>query len=391
MINQPQRYNFIATSTFGLEATVRREVEKLAKSYDFSDIRVLDGRVDFCGGLEAVPACNLWLRAADRLLLNMAEFEARTFTELFDGVSAADWPGWLPEDANFIVTGKSVRSTLSSVPACQKITEKAVVEKLKTRYRRDWFPKTGAVYKIQVSLLKDRATVTLDTTGPGLHKRGYREEAGGAPLKETLAAALIELSYWRRDRALLDPLCGSGTIAIEAALAARNIAPGLARRFVSEDWPAIPARLWKAARSAAYAAIDAGFTPRIFASDNDPAAIETARHNARLAGVDDCVRFEVRDIRDIALPGDYGVAITNPPYGERMGDLPQTEALYAAMGRLFNADRTWSVYVITSHEGFERLYGRAADARRKLFNGMIQTNYYQFYGAKPPKPARGET
>jgi len=381
------RHNFIATATFGLEATVRREVERIGRVHgraDLDDVRVLDGRVDFSADISAVPICNIWLRSADRLLLNMSEFEARTFTELFDGTYAAPWDEWLPEDARFIVAGKSVRSALSSVPACQKIVEKAVVERLKTRYKRDWFPKTGAVYKIQVSILKDRAALTIDTTGPGLHKRGYRGEAVAAPLKETLAAALIELSYWRRDRILLDPLCGSGTIPIEAALMARNIAPGLMRRFVSEDWPRIDRGLWQDARSEAYAAIDAGFAPRIFASDNDPAAIETARRNAYRAGVEDCVAFEVKDIAGLALPGPYGVVITNPPYGERMGDIAQAEALYKAMGRLLT-DKTWSSYVITSHEGFEKLFGRRADARRKLFNGMIQTNYYQFYGEKPTR------
>jgi len=370
----------IATATFGLEATVKREVQRLG----LTDIKTQDGRVDFSGELEDIVKANLWLRSADRVLLNMGSFTALTFDELFEKTKALPWGDWLPENAEFTVTGKSVKSQLFSVPDCQAIVKKAVVEKLKLKYAVDWFPEDGPIYKIQVALLRDEATLTIDTTGAGLHKRGYREDAMAAPIKETLAAALIELSYWRKNRILVDPFCGSGTIPIEAALMAKNIAPGLKRRFVSEDWPQLPGAMWKKARAEAYAAIHADLRPEIYGYDIDPRAVALAKHNARRAGVDDCIRFEVRPLRDLTLPGAYGVVITNPPYGERLGEVQEAEALYREMGEILR-DPTWSVYVIAAHEGFERLYGRNADAKRKLFNGRIKTDYYQYYGTRPPK------
>jgi putative N6-adenine-specific DNA methylase len=262
-----------------------------------------------------------------------------------------------------------------------------VVEKLKQKYNREWFEETGPEYKIQVGLLKDRVTLTIDTTGPGLHKRGYREiSAHAAPLKETLAAAMIELSFWRKGRILLDPVCGSGTIPIEAAMMARNIAPGLRREFVSEAWQQIDKRLWRDERAAAYCEIDTDIVPEIYGSDIDPKAIELARHNAEKAGVGDCVRFSVSSVSDAKLPGDYGVAICNPPYGERMGHSDDLVELYRDMRRLLEPDPTWSFYIITSDEDFEKTYGKKADTKRKLFNGMIKTDYYQFIGPRPPKP-----
>ena len=376
------KLNFIATTAFGLEATVKREVLALG----FEDVAVLDGRVCFSGGEGAIPRANLWLRGADRVLLVMGEFKALTFEELFEGTKALPWDEWIPADGKFTVTGKSVRSKLFSVPDCQSIVKKAVVEKLKQKYKTDWFCETGAEYKIQVSLLKDMAALTIDTTGSGLHKRGYREEAGAAPIKETLAFGLIELSYWRRDRTLLDPLCGSGTIPIEAALIAKNIAPGLNRGFASEKWGRVPEALWKAARREAYSLMDVNARPEIYGSDIDEKAIALAKRNARLAGVDDCVRFETRAFKDIsALPAEYGVMIANPPYAERLGESGGVSELYRDMGRLMRGNKNWSVYLITSAEDFEKLYGRKADARRKLFTGMIKTDYYQYFGAIPPR------
>ncbi len=372
--------NFIATTTFGLEATVKREVTKLG----FKNISVLDGRVDFSSDESAIPKGNLWLRSSDRLLLKMGEFTALSFEELFEQTKALPWEEWIPKDGKFTVTGKSINSKLFSVPDCQAIVKKAVVEKLKQKYNIEWFKETGAEYTIQVALLKDVATLTIDTTGGGLHKRGYRETAVVAPLKETLAASLIELSYWKKDRTLLDPFCGSGTIPIEAALMAKNIAPGLKRKFVSEDWERVPEKLWKQAKMEAYAAIDVDFKPEILGFDMDPHAIELAKHNARKAGVDDCIRFEVVNFRDIELPNEYGVVICNPPYGERIGERRDVEELYRLMGKKFT-DKTWSYYIITSHEDFEKLFNRKSNANRKLFNGKIKTYYYQYFGLIPKR------
>ena len=372
-------YDFTATAAFGLEAVVKREAAALG----FGNIRVSDGKVDFSGGLGALVRANLWLRSADRVLLRVGEFGARTFDELFEGTKALPWGDWITEDGRFTVNGKSVRSTLHSVPDCQAIVKKAIVEKLKQKYHVAWFPETGPEYTVQVALLKDGAALTIDASGPGLHKRGYREAAVKAPIKETLACALISLTYWKKDRIFLDPLCGSGTLPIEAALMAKNVAPGLNRRFVSETWPQIPESLWKEAREEAAAAIRADLAPEIYGSDIDPAAVALAAYNARKAGVGDCVRLETKALRDVALPGSRGVAVCNPPYAERLGTAKETELLYGELREVFQRDRTWSVNVITPDEFFERAFGRKADAKRKLFNGMIKTDFYQYYGEKP--------
>jgi putative N6-adenine-specific DNA methylase len=373
-------HNYIATSAFGLEAVVKREVQALG----YENVRVLDGKVEFTAGLEAIAEANIRLRSADRLLLKIGEFNALTFDDLFEQTKALPWEEWIPVDGKFTVTGKSVRSGLFSVPDVQSIVKKAVVEKLKQKYKVNWFAETGAEYTIQAALLKDTATLTIDATGTGrgLHKRGYRTIAGTAPLKETMAAALIHLSYWKKDRIFLDPCCGSGTLPIEAALIARNIAPGLTRNFASSRWPQISPRIWKDARAAAYADIRTDTEPLIFGADIDPDAVALARANAEKAGVDDCIRFETRPLSQTELPGDYGVAIINPPYGERLGRMKEVENLYAGMGKVFN-NKTWSVYVLTPDEFFETSFKRKADAKRKLFNGMIKTDYYQFYGKKP--------
>lgn len=376
-----QKYDFIATTTFGLEATVKREITKLGYEITASS----DGRIDFSGDISAIPKANLWLRSSDRLMLKIGSFEAFTFDELFERTKALPWADWIPADGKFTVTGKSVKSKLFSVSDCQAIVKKAVVEKLKQTYNTEWFEETGAEYKIQVGLLRDIATLVIDTTGAGLHKRGYRPDAVAAPIKETLAAALVELSYWKKDRILLDPFCGSGTIAIEAAMIAKNMPPGLMRSFVSEDWAQIGRQVWRDARAEAHAAILNDFTPEIYASDIDPKAIEVAKHNAAMAGVEDCIRFETADFKDVTLPGEYGVMITNPPYGERIGSIEEIRKLYKDMRKLFDENKTWSFYVITSDEEFEKIYGKKADAKRKLFNGMMKTDYYQYYGARPPK------
>ena len=371
----------IATSTFGLEACVKREAIRLG----FENIKTYDGKVEFDGDESDIIKANLWLRCASKVLIKVGEFKATSFEELFQGTKALNWGDWITVDGKFTVNGKSLKSALHSVPDCQAIVKKAIVEKLKLKYNVDWFEETGADYTVQVALLNDVATLTLDTSGSSLHKRGYRENSLTAPLKETLAATMIDLSYWRKNRILLDPMCGSGTIPIEAAMTAKNIAPGLTRTFACETWERIDKSLWKTARVEAYKAIDNDVNLKIYGSDIDPEAIEIALENAEKAGVDDCIEFSVKPFKDVTLMGDYGCLITNPPYGERIGQLKEVEELYRQMGNLMRTNSTWSTYVITSMEYFEKLFGKKADAKRKLFNGRIKTDYYQFYGPRPPK------
>lgn len=376
-----EKISLIATSTFGLEAVVKRELKNLG----IEEMNVSDGSIEFKAPISMIPVLNINLRSADRILLVMGKFKAFSFEELFETTKKLPWGDILPIDAHFIVTGKSIKSTLYSVPDCQSIVEKAIVEKLKLKYKVNWFEKSGAVYKIQVAILKDTVTLTINTSGAALHKRGYRDSQVIAPLKETMASAMIDLSYWNKDRLLLDPCCGSGTIPIEAAMLAKNIAPGLGRSFVCEDWGLIDSAYWKNARKEAFSNIKTDITPEILASDIDPRAIEIAQKNAENAGVDDCIKFKNIPFNQTKLTKDYGVCISNPPYAERMGVLSEVEQLYKDMGRIFRANKTWSVYIITSHEGFEGLYGRKADKKRKLFNGNVKIDYYQYYGARPPK------
>ncbi|MDR2903823.1 MAG: class I SAM-dependent RNA methyltransferase [Clostridiales bacterium] len=375
------KLNLIATSTFGLEATVKREVQRLG----FDDIKVSDGRIDFSGDLSAIPRANIWLRSADRVYLVIGEFKALTFDELFEGTKALPWDEWIPKDGKFTVIVKSVKSQLFSVSDCQAIVKKAVVEKLKQKYKVDWFEETGAEYKIQVGLLRDVATLVIDTSGAGLHKRGYRQDSVIAPIKETLAAAMIELSYWRKDRVLLDPMCGSGTIPVEAAMMAKNIAPGLTRNFASEEWQRIGKKIWQQARDEANDLIDKDAAPEIYASDISRAATDAAKQNAIKADVKRYIKFETKPFNEVTLPTEYGVAIMNPPYGERIGEKTEVDELYRDIGKLLKDNRKWSTYVITSNEEFEKFFGRRADAKRKLFNGMLKTDYYQYYGERPPK------
>ena len=376
------KLHFIATATFGLEATVKRELTALGLEIKSA----ADGRVDFFGTFEDMARANLWLRASDRVQLVLGEFEACSFDDLFEQTKALPWEKFITKDGKFTVEGKSIKSTLFSVPNCQSIVKKAVVERLKSKYKIEWFPETGASYKIQVALLKDKATLTIDTTGAGLHKRGYRSlNSSKAPIKETLAAAMVELSYWRRDRALLDPMCGSGTIVIEAALMAKNIAPGLNRSFVSEDWACVDKNIWKTAREEALAAIYTGEVAPIFASDIDKKMIHEAKEHARLAGVDAYIQFSVADITKKGLPCEYGILMTNPPYGQRIGDTQAMEGIYTALKSLIPKTSTWSLYVITSDESFEEHFGRKAGAKRKLFNGATKVDYYQYPGPRPPR------
>lgn len=385
-----EKIQLIATSTFGLESVVAREVRQLG----FTDITVENGKVTFAAGLDGISRANLWLRAADRLLLKMGEFKALSFDELFEQTKALPWPDWLPADAAFPVEGKSINSKLASVPDCQAIVKKAIVEKMKTRFPTNWFEEKGPRYRVEVALLKDMATLTIDTSGPGLHKRGYRKLGSDAPLKETLAAALVMLSRWYPDRALIDPLCGSGTIPIEAGLIALNMAPGLKRTFAAESWPVLPAVLWEDAREEALDLMRREVAPRVYGYDIDGQVLSLARYHAAQAGLTGMVTFQERPVSQLGARRNYGCIVCNPPYGVRLGDLPQVETLYREMGPAFGRLSTWSYFILTAHPGFEALFGRRADKKRKLYNGRIQCNLYQYFGPKPrykgPIDAEGE-
>lgn len=373
--------NLIASTTFGLESVVKRECQNLG----FKNIKTFDGKVEFEGEEVDIVKANLWLRCAGRVWVKMGTFKAVTFTELFDQTKDLPWETWIPQDGKFTVVGKSVKSTLFSVPDCQSIVKKAVVEKLKETYKTDWFDETGASYTIQVGILKDTVTLAIDSTGSGLHMRGYRANSLAAPLKETLASSMVQLSYWKKDRALIDPFCGSGTILIEAAMIARNIAPGLQRKFASEEWARIGTDLWKQERKKAYEVIDYDVMPELYGTDIDASAIKLARENAEKAGVDDCITFTVQSSTEMKLPTDYGFVITNPPYGERIGELEEVEDLYRNLGGIMKQNPTWSTYLITSMEYFEKLFGGKADKKRKLFNGRIKIDYYQYEAPRPPR------
>jgi putative N6-adenine-specific DNA methylase len=364
----------IATAAFGLEAVVAREVRNLG----YPEVQVENGRVTFAGDLAAIARANLWLRTADRVLVKLGSFPAPTFDALFEGTLALPWSEWLPAEAAFPVAGKAVRSALHSVPAVQSVVKKALVEHLRRKTHRALLPETGPTYPVAVSLLKDEATLTLDTTGAGLHKRGYRREAGQAPLKETLAAALLLLSRWRPGTPLVDPCCGSGTFPIEAALLGRNIAPGLQRRFAAETWPQAPATLWESARAEARDLIDRAVELDLAGYDLDPEAVALAGRHAQEAGVEDALRFAVQDLAGLRLPPGPGEVLCNPPYGERLGDVSAAEALYRHLGRLQRESPGWSFFVLTAHPDFERLFGRRSTKARKVYNGRLECQYLHF-------------
>lgn len=373
------KLELIATATFGLEAVVKREIQALG----YRIIKSEDGKITYMGDERAVVRSNLWLRSADRVLLKMAEFKALEFEELFQQTRGLPWEELIPMDGKFTVTGTSVKSKLHSVPACQSIVKKAVVERLREYYCVERFEETGAEYTIKVTLLKDNVTLTVDTSGPGLHKRGYRVCDVAAPIKETLAAAMVQLSFWRAGRLLIDPCCGSGTIPIEAAMIGRNIAPGLNRSFAAEGWEMIPPELWKEERRKAFEAVDYETDLRIFAFDVDPRAIAAAQENAIEAGVDDCIVFKRMNMARLEAREPGGIIITNPPYGERIGEAQQIENIYKKYRSFFSENPTWSLFLITTDKELEeKAVGRPADRRRKLYNGRLEVCYYQFHGKK---------
>ncbi len=386
------KLELVATATFGLEAVVRREIEALG----YKIIKTEDGRVTYMGDERAIVRSNLRLRSADRVYVRMGEFRATEFEDLFQQTKALEWESLIPLEGAFPVVGGSVKSALHSVPACQKIIKKAVSVRLSEFYCREMMPETGAEYRIRFIAHKDQFLLLLDTSGAGLHKRGYRVRDVAAPMKETLAAALVQLSFYRKDRVLVDPCCGSGTIPIEAALIARNIAPGLGRSFASEGWDITGAGLWKEERRLAYEAADTGADGplHITAMDIDPRAVRAAKENADEAGESDDIDIVRMDmtawepgagIPKGASKDDHVVVISNLPYGKRIGDEAGLKAIYAHIRKIMEECPNWSFFLITSDKSLEKELGRKADRRRKLYNGTIETQFYQYHGARPAK------
>lgn len=377
------RIELIAPCHFGLEAVLKREILDLG--YEISSVE--DGRVTFQGDAEAVCRANIFLRTAERVLLKVGSFQAVSFEELFEKTKALPWEAYIPKDGKFWVTkASSVKSRLFSPSDIQSVMKKAMVRRLQEHYHMEWFPEDGPEYPVRVFLMKDQVTVGIDTSGASLHKRGYREVSGKAPITETLAAALIMLTPWRGDRILVDPFCGSGTFPIEAAMMAANIAPGMNRSFTAEKWTnLIPKKLWYDTVDEAGDLIREPEETDIQGYDADEDVIRIARRNAAEAGVEHMIHFQRRDVRDLSHPRKYGFIITNPPYGERLEDKKDLPELYRAFGESFRRLETWSAYMITSYEDAERYFGRKADKNRKIYNGMLKTYFYQFQGPKPPR------
>lgn len=373
----------VAPCHFGMEAVLKREIYDLG--YEIT--KVEDGRVTFEGDEEAICRSNIFLRTAERVMVQIGRFHATTFDELYENMKALPWEKWIPQDGKFWVKkASSVKSKLFSASDIQSICKKAMVDRLKMTYHTDWFEEDGASFPVRVFLLKDEVTVALDTTGEPLHKRGYRTWTSKAPISETLAAALIMLTPWRADRILVDPFCGSGTFLIEAAMMAANMAPGMNRSFTAEAWThVIPKQLWYDTAEEAQEMVDLDVETDLQGYDLDPDMIKIARANAKQAGVEKLIHFQQRDVTDLKHSKKYGFIITNPPYGERLEEKKDLPALYTTIGEVYRNLDAWSLYMITSYEEAERYIGRKADKNRKLYNGMIRTYFYQFMGPKPPK------
>ncbi len=383
-----ERYALMAPCHFGLEAVLKKEIIDLG----YEIISVEDGRVTFEGDAEAICRANVFLRTAERIMVQVGRFKAFTYDELFEGIKALEWERFIPKDGKFWVTkASSIKSKLFSPSDIQRIAKKAMVERLKERYGVTWFEENGAEYPIRIFMFKDEAIIGLDTTGESLHKRGYRKLSSKAPISETLAAALLMLTPWRKDRILVDPFCGSGTFPIEAAMIAANMAPGMNREFLSETWQnVITKKLWYETLDEANDLVNTDIETDIQGYDLDGDMVKIARQNASLAGVGNLIHFQQRDVKDLSHNKKYGFLITNPPYGERLeekADLPQ---LYTIIGERFRGLEDWSAYIITSYEDTEKYMRRKADKNRKIYNGMIKTYYYQFMGKKPPKKNKSE-
>lgn len=380
------RIELVAPCHFGLEAVLKKEIIDLG--YDIS--KVEDGRVTFIGDEEALVRANLFLRTTERILIKVGSFKATSFEELFDKTKALNWEDYLPQDSKFWVTkASSIKSQLFSSSDIQSIVKKAMVERMKQKFKIDWFPETGNSYPIRIFILKDEVTITLDTTGDSLHKRGYRLLASKAPISETLAAALIMLTPWNKDRILVDPFCGCGTFPIEAAMMAANIAPGMNRTFLAEEWTnLVQKKTWYDAMDEAREMVDLSVETDIQGYDIDDAVIKASRENAKVAGVEQLIHFQQRPVSQLNHPKKYGFIITNPPYGERIEELEDLPELYKEIGEGFRRLDTWSKYVISAYEETEKYIGIQAHKNRKIYNGMMKTYFYSFLGPKPPRRKR---
>mgnify|MGYP002707339194 FL=1 len=381
-----ERMEWIAPCHFGLESVLKREIQDLG--YEIAQVE--DGRVTFYGGADAACRANVFLRTAERVLLKAGSFKAVTFDELFEKTKAISWENYIPKNGKFwVAKASSVKSKLFSPSDIQSIMKKAMVDRLRSRYHVQWFQEDGASYPLRVFLMKDIVTIGIDTSGDSLHKRGSRPSAGKAPISETLAAALIMLTPWRKERILVDPFCGSGTFPIEAAMMAANIAPGMNRSFTAESWAnLIDKKLWYEAIDEANDLIDDQIETDIQGYDIDGDVVRMARQNAENAGVDHLIHFQERPVSALSHPKKYGFIITNPPYGERLEEKEALPGLYREFGESFRKLDSWSAYMITSYEDAERYFGRKADKNRKIYNGMLKTYFYQFQGPKPPRPKK---
>ena len=383
-----EQFELIAPCHFGLEAVLKREILDLG--YEIQ--KVEDGKVTFLGDAQAICRANIFLRTTERILLKVGSFHATTFDELFEQTKALPWEHYIPEDGRFWVTkATSIKSKLFSSSDIQSIMKKAMVERMKSKYHTSWFSEEGNDYPVRVTLMKDEVTVCLDTSGDSLHKRGYRRATVKAPITETLAAALILLTPWKKDRILVDPFCGSGTFPIEAAMMAANIAPGLNREFISEEWTnLIPKQLWYDVIEEANDMVHTDIKVDIQGYDIDADVVKAARENAKRAGVDHLIHFQQRAVADMHHPKKYGFIISNPPYGERLEEKENLPELYRQIGEIYRGLDAWSMYLITSYEQAQQYIGRKADKNRKIYNGMLKTYFYQFLGPKPPKRRNNE-
>ena len=380
-------YELIAPCHFGMEAVLKREILDLG--YEISQVE--DGKVTFLGDDEAICRANIFLRSAERVLLKAASFQAVTYEELFQGTKAVPWEEYIPKDGKFwVAKAASIKSKLFSPSDIQSVMKKAMVERMKEAYGIQWFPETGSSYPLRVFLYKDNVTVGIDTTGVSLHKRGYRTLTSKAPITETLASALIMLTPWKKDRILVDPFCGSGTLPIEAAMMAANMAPGMKRTFLSQEWEnLIPKREWEDVLEEANDLVETDVDVDIQGYDIDGEIVKAARANAEAAGVGHMIHFQQRPVSQLSHPKKYGFLFANPPYGERIEEKENLPALYQTLGERFAALDSWSAYIITAYEDVEKYMGRKADKNRKIYNGMMKTYFYQFMGPKPPKRKTG--
>ncbi|MCH1960449.1 THUMP domain-containing class I SAM-dependent RNA methyltransferase [Romboutsia hominis] len=376
-------YTLVSPCFFGMEKMLAREIKELG----FEIVKTEDGRVTYKTGEDGIAKANMWLRCAERVHLKIAEFEAKTFDELFENTKRIDWSRYIPYEAEFPVSkASSIKSKLYSTTHIQSIVKKAIVDSLKAKYmERGLLKECKEKYPIYVFIHKDIVTLYIDTTGDALHKRGYRERANKAPIRETLAAGIVDLTPWKTGRILVDPMCGSGTMLIEAAMKAINMAPGMNREFISEKWRTIDKKIWWDVRKDAYEKINEDVDFKIYGYDIDEETIEIAKENAEIAGVDKYIEFNVLDATKFKSDEEYGFIITNPPYGERLEDKESVQMLYRNLGKAFFRLRNWSYYLITSYDEFEKEFGKQADKKRKLYNGMLKTNLYQYIGPKPPR------